>query len=64
MKKSIKVLCGGLLLGWVFTANSQGEISLCEGSGVHCMEITFGDISLKLVKGKSRPEIIIKPNKS
>jgi hypothetical protein len=64
MKNCFKILIAGFLLVSSLSVQGQFEINLCEGSGVHCMEIAYGDISVSLVKDKSRPEVIIKPKKS
>ena len=41
-------------------ARSQGQIEMCKGSGIHCMQIKYGAVTVDLVKGKGAPEIVIK----
>ncbi len=61
MRRLTMILAISLL---VLTANKgqQREIRMCEGSGIHCMNIELMDMTIELVKAKGKPEIIIKEN--
>ena len=48
--------------GLTVNLGQQQEIRICEGSGIHCMNIEMLDITLELVKAKGKPEITIREN--
>ncbi|MCA6074159.1 hypothetical protein [Fulvivirga sedimenti] len=50
------------LMGLTMNHGQQREIRMCEGSGIHCMNIEMLDMTLELVKAKGKPEITIREN--
>lgn len=66
MKQVIKsTVIAGLLITGGFLGYSQDRTELCRGSGYHCMDVDYGVIKAKLVKGKNEPAaVIIEDSKS
>jgi len=40
-------------------STAQSRTELCRGSGYHCMEVDYGGIIAKFVKGKGQPGAVI-----
>ncbi len=50
----IAILCAGGFLGF-----AQDRTEICRGSGYHCMDVDYGGIKAKFVKGKNQPGAVI-----
>ena len=63
MKSELKKLALALGVVACFTltfSNSNAQTEMCKGSGVHCADLDYNGIKVKLVKGKDEPGVVIK----
>ncbi len=49
----------GVLLAGGFLGYAQDRTEICRGSGYHCMDVDYGGITAKFVKGKNQPGAVI-----